>query len=118
MDATRYKGKRWSAADAHLTTAKKRKNLDIITFSKLLDKSWKLKKSLNTNISNDKINNIYDKAIKNGALGGKISGAGGGGFIYFLCPPEHQKKMIKSINEVQYINCKLTDKGSEIIYER
>ena len=94
------------------------KNLDIITFSKLLDKSWKLKKSLNTNISNDKINNIYDKAIKNGALGGKISGAGGGGFIYFLCPPEHQKKMIKSINEVQYINCKLIDKGSEIIYER
>ena len=63
--------------------------------------------------------NIFaDNAIKNGALGGKISGAGGGGFIYFLCPPEHQKKMIKSINEVQYINCKLIDKGSEIIYER
>ena len=94
------------------------KNLDIITFSKLLDKSWNLKKSLNTNISNNEINNIYEKAIKNGALGGKISGAGGGGFLYFLCPPENQKKMIKSISEVKYINCKLINKGSEIIYER
>lgn len=94
------------------------KNLDIITFSKLLDKSWNLKKSLNTNISNNEINNIYEKAIKNGALGGKISGAGGGGFLYFLCPPENQKKVIKSISEVQYINCKLINKGSEIIYER
>ena len=94
------------------------KNLDIITFSKLLDKSWNLKKSLNTNISNNEINNIYEKAIKNGALGGKISGAGGVGFLYFLCPPENQKKMIKSISEVKYINCKLINKGSEIIYER
>ena len=94
------------------------KNLDIITFSKLLDKTWNIKKSLNDNISNDEINLIYKKAIDNGALGGKISGAGGGGFLYFLCPPEHQEKMIKSISEVQYIDCKLTNKGSEIIYER
>lgn len=94
------------------------KKLDIITFSKLLDKSWNLKKSLNDNISNNEINLIYKKARDNGALGGKISGAGGGGFIYFLCPPEHQEKMIKSISELQHIDCKLTDEGSEIIYER
>ena len=94
------------------------KNSDIITFSKLLDKTWNLKKSLNDNISNNVINSIYEKAIDNGALGGKISGAGGGGFLYFLCPPEYQMKMIKSITELQYIDCKLTDKGSEIIYER
>ena len=94
------------------------KNSDIITFSKLLDKTWNLKKSLNDNISNNAIDSIYEKAIDNGALGGKISGAGGGGFLYFLCPPEHQMKMINSITEVKYIDCKLTDKGSEIIYER
>ena len=44
-----------------------------------------LKKSLNNNISNNAIDSIYEKAIDNGALGGKISGAGGGGFLYFLC---------------------------------
>jgi D-glycero-alpha-D-manno-heptose-7-phosphate kinase len=93
-------------------------NLDIITFSKLLDKSWNIKKSLNDNISSSEINNIYKKAKNNGALGGKISGAGGGGFLYFLCPPEYQKKMIQSVTEVQYINSKLDNKGSEIIYER
>jgi D-glycero-alpha-D-manno-heptose-7-phosphate kinase len=93
-------------------------NLDIITFSKLLDKSWNIKKSLNDNISSSEINNIYKKAKNNGALGGKISGAGGGGFLYFLCPPEYQKKMIQSVTEVQYINSKLNNKGSEIIYER
>mgnify|MGYP001242735580 FL=1 len=91
-------------------------NLDIITFSKLLNESWNLKKSLNNNISNNEINDIYETAINNGAIGGKISGAGGGGFMYFLCPPELQKKMIKSVTQVQYIDCKLTDKGSEIIY--
>ena len=60
------------------------KNSDIITFSKLLDKTWNLKKSLNDNISNNAIDSIYEKAIDNGALGGKISGAGGGGFYIFF----------------------------------
>ena len=57
------------------------KNGDLDDFGKLLHESWLLKKQLSSNITNKKINNLYDYAIKNGALGGKLLGAGGGGFL-------------------------------------
>jgi D-glycero-alpha-D-manno-heptose-7-phosphate kinase len=56
--------------------------------------------------------------MKSGALGGKISGAGGGGFMYFLCKPELQKNIFRNIPKLQYIETNLSKKGSEIIYEQ
>ena len=62
---------------------------------------------------------VFDTdALKNGALGGKISGAGGGGFMYFLCEPELQNNFIKKMEKLQHIDCSLSSKGSEIIYEK
>ena len=59
---------------------------------KLLNDSWKLKKTLDQQVSNDRINDIYNYAIESGAYGGKLLGAGGGGFIYLLCPKHKKKK--------------------------
>lgn len=91
---------------------------DINSFGRLLDESWSFKKSLTNDISSQEIDNIYSTAMKNGALGGKISGAGGGGFMYFLCKPELQKNILKSIPKLYYIDANLSNKGSEIIYEQ
>ena len=57
---------------------------DLENFSKCLNKSWDLKKSFSKHISNDKLNQIYESAIENGAASGKLLGAGGGGFSCFL----------------------------------
>ena len=58
---------------------------DIDKMAEYVDKSWQYKKKFSYAISNDYIEKLYDVAKRNGALGGKISGAGGGGFMYFIC---------------------------------
>jgi len=91
---------------------------NIVDFSKLLHESWLYKKSFTKNVSNGEIDNIYDTAINNGALAGKVSGAGGGGFIYFLCNPRKKKKLIERLSKLIYVDAKLHYKGSEVVYER
>ena len=63
---------------------------DIEEVGALLHEAWGYKKQFSEKISNETINNLYDIAIHNGAIGGKVSGAGGGGFMYYIC--EHDKK--------------------------
>jgi D-glycero-alpha-D-manno-heptose-7-phosphate kinase len=65
----------------------------------LLDFGWKYKKNMASGITNPFIDEIYDTAIKNGALGGKISGAGGGGFMFFYCPGNTRSKVIETLNQ-------------------
>jgi D-glycero-alpha-D-manno-heptose-7-phosphate kinase len=65
----------------------------------LLDFGWKYKKNMASGITNPFIDEIYDTAIKNGALGGKISGAGGGGFMFFYCPGNTRSKVIEALNQ-------------------
>ena len=62
-------------------------------FGNLLNESWQLKKELSNKITTDEINQIYDKALKNGALGGKILGAGGGGFFLFYIKKKFYRKI-------------------------
>lgn len=64
-------------------------------FGKSLNKAWKLKKTFSNKISNDYIDEIYEGALKNGALGGKLLGAGGGGFFMFFAPPFQKHNLIK-----------------------
>jgi D-glycero-alpha-D-manno-heptose-7-phosphate kinase len=59
-------------------------------FGELLDEAWRCKRRLADEITNPRIDEIYDEARKAGALGGKLSGAGGGGFMYFFCDPRHR----------------------------
>ena len=85
-------------------------------FGKLLDKSWKLKKSTGDKISTSEIDKIYDKAMKAGALGGKLLGAGGGGFIVFYVPKSKQKEVKKALNKLLYVPFKFENSGTEVIY--
>jgi len=72
---------------------------DIETVGKLLDESWQMKKKSNKGVDNKLINDVYDKAKKSGAYGGKICGAGGGGFILFCVPPIKRKAFIKDMQK-------------------
>lgn len=84
-------------------------------FGRLLDESWKIKKKLSKNISNSSVDSIYKLAIKNGALGGKILGAGGGGFFLFYVPIEIKKRFLKKMDFLLNIDFKFEDEGSRII---
>lgn len=66
---------------------------------RLLDEVWENKKRSNPRASNEKIDHLYSLALKNGALGGKIMGAGGEGHMFFLCPPEKRKGLLKALRE-------------------
>jgi D-glycero-alpha-D-manno-heptose-7-phosphate kinase len=63
---------------------------DLKSFGRLLHRGWLAKKQISTRISNTRIDKLYDLALQSGALGGKITGAGGGGFLLICCEPEHQ----------------------------
>lgn len=91
-------------------------NNDITRFGEILHKGWLLKKSLTSSISNEKINALYDKAINNGALGGKILGAGGGGFLLLYCEKEKQEKLRKALKDLQELRFSFDNAGSKYIY--
>jgi len=85
-------------------------------FGELLDISWNLKKKMSSTISNTKIDLIYKQAINAGALGGKILGAGNGGFFLVLAEKKNQKKIVNSLRGLQPFYIKFTNTGSKIIY--
>jgi len=85
-------------------------------FGKLLDESWKLKRGLSNKITNPEIDKIYELGIEAGAIGGKILGAGGGGCILFIVPPENQDKVEEKLKNLVRIPFKFSSEGSRIIY--
>lgn len=89
----------------------------IEAFGELLGRNWKLKKSLSSKITNDFINEIYDKAVRAGAYGGKLSGAGNGGFIFFLVP-QHKKEYVRAVlAPLLEVHFNFEKEGAKIIYE-
>lgn len=83
-------------------------------FGEILDEGWKLKRSLARSISNSQIDKIYSKAIDAGASGGKISGAGGGGFMFFFCPGDKRWDVIKALESYGIVtNFTFVSKGLE-----
>ncbi len=89
---------------------------DINEFGKMLDYTWKLKRGITSIISNDSIDEMYRKAIKAGALGGKLLGAGGGGFILFYVEKDKQKAVRNALNDLLYIPFEFESEGTKIIY--
>ena len=85
-------------------------------FGILLHKGWMLKKRLTHSITNDKIDAYYEKAISAGALGGKLLGAGGGGFLLIYCSPEKQGSVRDALNDLTVTEFALEPEGSKIIY--
>jgi len=85
-------------------------------FGKLLNEAWQEKKKLSTSISNPTIDKIYNEAMRNGALGGKLLGAGGGGFFIFYVPQPKQKRFIKKLKNFITVPFKFTSEGSKILF--
>ena len=84
-------------------------------FGKLLDQSWKHKRSLADNISTPEIDHIYDEAMRAGAIGGKILGAGGGGFILLFAKPERQAAVRERLSKLIHVPFRFEDSGSRVV---
>lgn len=89
---------------------------DIGDFGKLLHETWQIKKSLSSQISNSSIDEIYEAGLKSGATGGKLLGAGSGGFILFFVKPELQNQVKERLKNLLYVPFKFENLGSQIIY--
>ncbi len=89
---------------------------DLNRFGKMLDESWKLKRSLSDKITTSHIDDLYETAVKAGALGGKLLGAGGGGFILFFVEPHNQPKVRESLKQLLEVPFKFENLGSQIIF--
>jgi D-glycero-alpha-D-manno-heptose-7-phosphate kinase len=85
-------------------------------FGKLLHENWILKQKLASKISNSEIDEIYSAGIASGATGGKLLGAGGGGFMLFYCEKPHQIKLKETLKQYRTIDFKFERDGSKIIY--
>jgi D-glycero-alpha-D-manno-heptose-7-phosphate kinase len=88
------------------------KNID--DFGLLLNDGWNYKKSLSNLVSNKEVDEIYNLALKSGALGGKLLGAGGGGFILFYAPKEKHQKIINKLNHFIHVPFKFENLGSTV----
>ncbi|MDR2159189.1 MAG: hypothetical protein LBP23_03870 [Treponema sp.] len=89
---------------------------DINEFGVLLDYTWRLKRGLSSRISSDYIDAIYQKARDHGALGGKIMGAGGGGFLILFVPPERQPEVRKYLPDLLHVPFEFETMGTQILY--
>jgi D-glycero-alpha-D-manno-heptose-7-phosphate kinase len=91
-----------------------RGNLDGI--GTLLHQSWLLKKQLASRISNPEIERLYQMALDAGALGGKITGAGGGGFLLLYCPPAQHESVRSSLSEYRELPFRFEPDGTKVIF--
>jgi D-glycero-alpha-D-manno-heptose-7-phosphate kinase len=89
---------------------------DLDSFGALLHEGWLLKKQLASRISNPLIDEAYAKARQAGALGGKIAGAGGGGFLLLYCPPERQTDVRMALRHLPELPFHLERDGSKVIF--
>ena len=99
-------------AEAVLTN----KERDLDDFGRLLDVTWRLKKGTGDAVSTSSIDELYEKGIKAGALGGKLLGAGGGGFLVFYVQPEKQKMVKEAMKDLMHIPFRFEDGGTRVIH--
>ena len=87
-------------------------------FGLLLHQSWQMKRNLSPVVSSNKIDQIYDIAMKAGAIGGKLCGAGGGGFLLFIVPEARQAAVIQALKDYKQLNIAFENHGSRAIYSK
>lgn len=85
-------------------------------FGKLIHESWKLKRSLTNKISNNLIDELYEEACRAGAIGGKLLGAGGGGFLLVFAKPEDQPRIKQKLSKFLNVPFRFENSGSQIIF--
>ena len=89
---------------------------DLSVLGRLLHESWEAKRSLSDSISNPRIDGLYERALRAGALGGKLLGAGGGGFLLFFCESEHQRRLREALSDLRELTFSLDPQGSKIVH--
>lgn len=92
------------------------KHSDLSEFGRLLDTTWKLKRQTGAKVSTDSIDAVYDKAVKAGALGGKLLGAGGGGFLVFYADKDKHENIRKALSEFMHVPFEFENGGSQVIH--
>ena len=92
------------------------KTKDLDDFGRLLDESWRLKRQTGKGVTTNAIDELYEKGIKAGALGGKLLGAGGGGFLLFYVKKEKQDSVRKALNDLMEVPFNFEDDGASVIY--
>ena len=93
-----------------------KKDFDIIKFGKIIDNSWSLKRKLSNEISNDEFDDIYKKAKEVGAIGGKILGAGGGGFFMIIAEKRFHEAIKKTFRKYEQIKINPIQDGTKLLY--
>jgi len=89
---------------------------DINEFGRLLDYTWKLKRQTGSAVSTDSIDELYNKGVLAGASGGKLLGAGGGGFLVFYVIPEYQQAVKKAMSDLLYVPFQFEDGGTRVVH--
>ena len=97
-----------------MQNALNRNNLD--AFGEMLHENWILKKQMAEGVSSSRIDKWYETALKNGAIGGKLLGAGGGGFLLFYAPESKHKKIVDALSDLIYQDFSFDPQGSKIIF--
>ncbi len=87
-------------------------------FGKLLDESWHIKRGLSSQVTNSSIDEIYETGKKAGAFGGKLLGAGGGGFVLFFVPPERKENVKTKLKALLHVPFRFESCGSQVIYSQ
>ncbi len=90
---------------------------DLDDFGRLLDQTWRLKRGTADSITTQSIDLLYEKGIKAGALGGKLLGAGGGGFLVFYVQPEKRKAVIEAMKGLMLVPFRFEDSGTTVIHK-
>lgn len=92
------------------------KESDLDDFGRLLDHTWRLKRQTGAAVSTDSIDGLYAKGLEAGALGGKLLGAGGGGFLVFYVQPEYQESVRNAMQDLLYIPFEFETGGTRVIH--
>lgn len=92
------------------------KHSDIDDFGRLLDKTWRLKRQTGRAITTNGIDALYEKGITAGALGGKLLGAGGGGFLVFYVQPEKRESVMQAMKDLLYVPFCFEDSGTQVVH--
>lgn len=89
---------------------------DLYEFGRLLDYAWRLKRGMTSQVSTSSIDVLYDKAMKAGAVGGKLLGAGGGGFLLFYVEPDRQERVKNALDDLLYVPFEFENSGTRVIH--
>lgn len=92
------------------------KNADLNDFGRMLDHTWRLKRGTGSKVSNGSIDALYERGIKAGALGGKLLGAGGGGFLLFYAEPDRKQAVINALDELMHVPFRFENEGTSIVH--